>query len=177
MLRRFSDPCPAVESCPRNPAIHVASATAKARLVNPLLATLTTYLQTIEYKATLSLSDNVLTGPVKHKSFICNAYKKRGGVGVDSTFLSPLSSLATFATRRNACNSSPLIRLLHNMRTPGVGGYASSAFKLLPSALSFQLSAVSTSRRTRIAHHWSRVTDHGPQVTEHGSLPHEPAHF
>jgi hypothetical protein len=49
--------------------------------------------------------------------------KNRGG----ATSSSPSSRrlLARFVTRRNSRNSNPLMRLLHNLRTPRGGGYSS----------------------------------------------------
>jgi hypothetical protein len=107
------------------------------------------------------------------KSFICNAYKKHGGVG-ECTAFARHSPLATSATRRNARNSNPLLHLLHNSRRPRVGGDASSEVKLLPfpsrtcptalcaqilpSPFNFQLSTLSTSHQSPATSYRTRIT-------------------
>jgi hypothetical protein len=149
--------------------------------LSPLRAALTRSLQPTENKTTLSPFPATLTSRVKPKSFVCHSYKKHGGVRVAVDFFARHLSLVTSATRRNARNSNPLKRLLHNSRTPGVGGYASSEAKLLPSASAtcpiaiaaqtlpsasnFQLSTLPTSHHSQVASHGPRVTDHGSRIT------------
>jgi hypothetical protein len=114
-----------------------------------------------------------LAARVKPKSFICNAYKKHGGVRVGSTFFIPHSTPGTSTTRRNARNSNPTIRLLHNSRTHGVGGTPSSEVKHQlspPEASSLrsqpksrpQLSIFNCQLSTSSTSHQSRVTSHLP---------------
>jgi len=124
-----------------------------------------------------------LAGHVEPKSFVCHSYEKQVGVGSHVPFFDSHSPLVTSATRRNARNSNPLIRLLHNSRTPGVGGYASLqaalqptpsgtcptaiASQILPSAFDFQLSAFYLRFFPPISIHQSgsRVTDHESRIT------------
>jgi len=82
-------------------------------LVTPSNATLASFPAGADSKQltkNISLLDATLT-------------KNRGGV----TSSSPSSRrvLARFVTRRNSRNSNPLMRLLHNLRTPRGGGYPS----------------------------------------------------
>src|SRR5580698_8258157 len=78
---------------------------------SPLAATLLERLELAENKTTLGSFTATVTAAVKPKSFVCHSYKKHGGGrGGRSHLRSPL---AASATRRNARNSNPLIRLLH----------------------------------------------------------------
>jgi len=147
----------------------------------PLLATLASYSQPAESTTTLSPCPATLASPVKHKSFVCHSYKKHRGVGCDVPSLSRRSSFGTSATRRNARNSSPLIRLLHNLRTPGVGAYSSSEVKLLPSPSGTSPSPIAAQILPSPFHfqhstfnlaHQSPVTSHESSATSH-----EPAHL
>ena len=49
--------------------------------LSPFPATLTSRRQLNENKVTLSPAFAILTGCVKHKSFVCHSYKKHGGWG------------------------------------------------------------------------------------------------
>ena len=103
----------------------------------------------------------ILTSPFKPKSFVRNAYKKHGGGrGYVPPFVNR-SPNAPCGTHSNARKSNPLIRLLHNSRTPGGWGSAlrhrpaDSAFSLQPLTFNFRLSPP--------------VCNHDPPATEHGS--------
>jgi hypothetical protein len=149
--------------------------------VRPFFATLTTHLQPTENKTALSPFPATLASRVKHKSFVCHSYKKHQGVVRHAPLFARHLSLGSPATRRNARNSNPLMRLLHNSRTPGAGGYASSATKLqsspletcpttiaaqiLLSAFDYQLSSFSASHQSRITSHRTRVTEHRSRIT------------
>lgn len=115
---------------------------------------------------------------VKLKSFVCNAYKKHGGVGCHVRFFALHSSSLTSATRRNSRNSNPFICLLPNSRTPGVGGalcgrLRSCSLHQRPADChrrpkpvpSLRLSTVNFRPLPRVTSHQSRVT------------PYEPAHL
>jgi len=59
--------------------------------------------------------------PLASKSFQCNAYKKQGRASEPlGPYITRLS--ASSVTRRNSRNSNPIMQLLHNLRTPRVGG-------------------------------------------------------
>ena len=113
--------------------------------------------------------------PVKPKSFICNAYKKHGGVGCHVRFFALHSSYVTSAIRRNFRNSNPFICLLPNSRTPGVGGALCGRLRSCslhqrpvdchcrPKPVpSLRLSTVNFRPLPRVASHQSRVTSHEP---------------
>jgi hypothetical protein len=124
--------------------------------LSPLPATPTRHLQFTENKATLSPFRVTLRSPVKGKSFVCHSCKKQGAVGESLPFFARHSPRATSATRGNAHNSNPLIRLLHNSRTPGVGGCpppSTHKFRFQPSAFNFQPSTLSTSHRSPVTSH------------------------
>jgi hypothetical protein len=118
----------------------------------------------------------ILTSPFKPKSFVCNTYKKHGGGrGYVPPFVNR-SPNAPCGTHSKAGKSNPLIRLLHNSRTPGGWGSAlrhrpaDSAFSLQPLTFNFRLSPP-------VCNHDSPVTKRGPRNTGHGSRLHEPANL
>jgi hypothetical protein len=128
---------------------------------------------------------DTLARPLTHKSLVCNGYRIHGGVGGCVPFFSPHSPCVDSATRRNARNSTPLICLLHNSWTDGVGGYALSPVKFLHSPLgtpphpdgrpnpavsilstfNCQLATLPTSQRSRFTSHQTRATEHGSRIT------------
>jgi hypothetical protein len=82
------------------------------------------WLLAVSCKPPLPLKNfsSALTCPVELKSFICNAYKKHGGVGDYAPRLVRHSPCGTAASRSNAHNSNLFMRLLHDsLDTGGVG--------------------------------------------------------
>lgn len=143
-------------------------------LLSPLPAPLARNFQLTENKATLSPFPATLTRRVTYKSFVCRSYKKHGGgVGCRVALLARHSSFGASATRRNARNSNPLMRLLHDLRTPRGGG-GRSALRCpppsppkscpQPSTFDFQLLTFNLRFSPPIS-----IYQSGARVTEHGS--------
>src|SRR5271170_5819185 len=113
----------------------------------------------------LSASPATFTRSVKHKSYICNAYKKHGGVGEYVPLSVSRSPRPTCSAHSNACNLNRFMRLLHgSLDTPGVCPSPSPRkFRLQPSTFSFQVSI--PANPPRLTSRGTRVTDHGSRIT------------
>jgi len=113
---------------------------------------------------------------IKRKSFLCNAYKKHGGVGEHFSRLVSRSPRATCGTHSNTCNSNPLMRLIHGSLDTRGGGVcpaprpsslppAPPESRLEPLTSNFRLSTLSTSRQSWFNSHRTPVTEHKSRIT------------